>query len=99
MAMGMSYQDYWYGEPKMAKAYREALKIKQEQTNTDAWIYGLYTYAGLMSALATFLGNKREDYPEKPFELYKKEETPEEIRERYYQRFKRMEELYREQNE
>ena len=95
MAMGMSYQDYWYGEPNMVKSYRDAYKIKQDEDNLMAWLQGMYNYVALGTALGNSFSNQKQDYPNKPFDLHKKEETPEQIRERYFQRFKQMEEVYK----
>ena len=97
--MGMSYSEYWDSEPNAVKSYREAHKIKQEESNTMAWLQGMYNYIGVATALNNGFSNSKTDYPNKPFELNKKEETPEEIRERYYQRFKQMEEMWNKANE
>lgn len=40
----MTYDQYWYGDVNMAKAYREADKLRQERTNTEAWLQGMYIY-------------------------------------------------------
>lgn len=98
--MGMSYANYWDGDPWMVKAYREAYKIKQDEQNTMLWLQGLYNYIGVATALNNGFNTKKEKYPEKPFDLHpqKKEETPEEIRERYYHRFKHMEEMWKAQH-
>ena len=99
MAMGMPYSEYWDGEPKAVRSYRNAYKIRQDETNLAAWLQGLYNYVALATALGNSFSNTKQDYPNKPFDLHKKEETPEEIRERYYQRFKQMEEMWNRANE
>ena len=99
MAMGMSYTEYWDGEPQAVIPYRNAYKIKQEESNTMSWLQGMYNYVALATALGNAFSNTKQDYPNKPFELNKKEETPEEIRERYFQRFKQMEEMWNKANE
>lgn len=101
--MGMPSTEYWDGDPWLVKAYREAYKIKQDEQNTLAWLQGMYNYIGVATALNNGFSNKKEKYPERPFDLHQEEkaqeETPEEIRERYYQRFKQMEELWKAQHE
>ena len=79
----------------MVKPYRDAFRIKQDESNTIAWLQGLYNYIAVATAIGNGFGDGKSDYPSEPFNFHKKEETPEEIRERYYQRFKKMEELYK----
>ena len=79
----------------MVKPYRDAYKIKQDESNTIAWLKGMYNYIAVLTAIANTFGDSKKDYLNEPFGLHQKEETPEEIRERYYQRFKRMENLYK----
>ena len=100
MAMGMPYTEYWDGNPYIVKHYREAYKIKQDEQNAMLWLQGLYNYIGVATALNNGFNTKKEKSPEKPLDLHpqKKEETPEEIRERYYQRFKQMEEMWKAQH-
>lgn len=99
--MGMPSSEYWDGKPSLVKAYREAYKIKQDEQNMMLWLQGLYNYVGVATALNNGFSNKKEKYPEKPFDLHPNEtaheETPEEIRERYYQRFKQMEQMWKAQ--
>lgn len=40
----MTYEQYWYGDPGMVKAFREADKLRQERMNTEAWLQGMYIY-------------------------------------------------------
>ena len=99
MAMGMTYTEYWDGEPQAVIPYREAYKIKQNEANTMSWLQGMYNYIGVAIALNNGFSNSKQDYPKKPFDLNQKEETPAEIRERYFNRFKQMEEMWKQANE
>ena len=94
----MPSNEYWDGDPWLVKGYREAYKIKQDEQNTYLWLQGMYNYIGVATALNNGFSNTKQEYPKQPFDLHqeekKKQETPEEIRERYYQRFKRMEEMF-----
>lgn len=96
----MSAEEYWDGEPWLVTSYRDAYVVKQEEQNTYLWLQGLYNYIGVATALNNGFNSKKEKYPEKPIELHpkKKEETPEEIRERYYQQLKRMQEAWEQQH-
>ena len=44
MSYGMSYDEYWYGEPSRCKYYREAYKLKKEALDEQLWLQGLYVY-------------------------------------------------------
>lgn len=69
MSIGMSYTEYWDGDSDAPKYYRKAYKAKQEQTNHDAWLHGLYVYDAVISAM-THLNSKEsshKSYAEKPY--------------------------------
>ena len=80
----MSYAEYWEGDPKLAQYYRKAYKIRQEEFNNNAWLQGLYIYDAVSTALHNALRGMgknpppAKDYAKKPYEIFKKEKTPEE---------------------
>lgn len=47
MGYGMSYDEFWYGEPYRAKFYREAHEIQIKQKDEEFWIQGMYIYEAL----------------------------------------------------
>lgn len=82
MAMGMSYEQYWYGEASMTKAYREANDIRQKMQNQQAWLYGLYTYHALNTVIGNALkkkGEKAETYRNRPLPMTEEERKAEEM--------------------
>jgi hypothetical protein len=73
----MSSDEYWKGDAFLPQAYRKAYRMKQEQTNHDAWLQGLYFYDAVISAL-THLNPKQsshKSYAVKPYAF-----TPEEVK-------------------
>lgn len=44
MAIGMSYDEFWYGEPSIANYYIKAHKIKEENEYQKLWVMGKYVY-------------------------------------------------------
>lgn len=52
--MGMTWQEYWDGEPEMAIAFRKMHQLKKEQKNRDAWLQGLYFYEALADVSPLF---------------------------------------------
>lgn len=83
LSFGMSRDEFWHGEPRTAKVYRQAYEIRRRRQNTDAWRDGQYTLAALQSALgALFAKNKSQipHYPEEPFPLTDEEAEEQEVR-------------------
>lgn len=89
----MSYEDYWYGDTRIARQYLEAEKMKQkrmaETANNFAHLMGAYIYEALIevSPILHAFGDKKAKpipYRTKPFDLFSEEpvETEEEIRRR-----------------
>ena len=85
LAIGMSYAEYWEGDASLARYFRKAYKIKQEQDNNNAWLQGLYFYDAISTALHNALrgmGKSKppaKDYAKQPYDLFKKEKTEQEL--------------------
>jgi len=74
IAIGCSYDDFWYNDPNIAKAYLDAHKIKQKQENERLWLQGYYFYVALCDVapvLNAFArkGTKVQPYPSEPFAI------------------------------
>lgn len=72
MSYGMSYDEFWYGEPYRTKFYREAYKLKIRQKDEELWRQGVYIYEALCKVspiLHAFSkkGTKPLPYSEKPY--------------------------------
>lgn len=83
LAIGMTYDEYWNGDPELPKYYRKADEIRQKRINAEAWLYGRYVYEALCSMVPLPVGfakknGKPKPYPNEPH----KYETDEEKRER-----------------
>ena len=81
LAIGMSYGQYWEGDPKLAQYYRKAYLLRQEEMNHNAWLQGMYIYDAVSTALHNALRGMAKnppparDYAKAPYELFKKEKT------------------------
>lgn len=79
MAIGMTYDQYWFGDPMMSRDFYNAHKLKQEMQNELAWINGLYTMCALQATVGNMFKKKTDkanEYPKQPFDFgYKKVET------------------------
>lgn len=73
MAYGMSYDDYWHGDPEKAIAYRKVFELKQDVKNFDMWLQGKYVYDAICAVspiLRAFSKAKKPvDYLESPYPL------------------------------
>ena len=74
LAIGMTYEQFWEQDCELVKYYRKAMRIRQELSNQQAWLQGLYVYeaiADLTPILHAFAkkGSRPKPYPTKPFDL------------------------------
>lgn len=81
MAIGMTYEQYWYGDPLMVRAYYQADKIRQQRMNDEAWMHGAYVYRALLASIGNIVrkkGTQPYEYPQEPIQPEKKadEVTP-----------------------
>ena len=76
--MGMTYEQFWDGEPKMAAAYRRADQLRRKRENEKLWLAGMYTAEALASTVGNmFSKGQKHKYPAEPFPV-----TEEEAKER-----------------
>ena len=103
MAFGMSYNDYWYGNPKMVVAYRKAHELDIKRRNEEMWLQGLYNFTAFSTALINMhfdsKPHKVNKYLEKPFDLFEKTEEEkkqeaERARQKVIDSLKRLEAMY-----
>ncbi len=83
MLYGMTYEQFWFGDPWMAKAYKELHNLRRKQTNEEMWINGMYQLSALTTALNNAFSKKKIEYVKKPFDIFPKTEAEkqQEIRE------------------
>lgn len=94
----MSADEYWNQDPWLAKDYRDAWELKQQNENYLAWLQGLYNF----KAFGTVLGNafrkkgqKADNYFDKPLEFDgETKKTPKQIRQEVYDRLKAIKEQW-----
>ena len=78
LAIGMSFAEYWEGDPKLAQYYRKAYQIKQDEINYNSWLQGVYIYDAVSTALYNALrgmGKTKppaKDYAKQPYEFRSK---------------------------
>ena len=89
MAMGMTAEEFWDGEPWLVKAYRKAYRIRVENeertADRNAWRIGQYIRFALVSVPITVngfapKGHHMQEYPEKPMTMAAEEQKKEKVR-------------------
>jgi hypothetical protein len=63
----MSYEQFWYRDPLIVKAYRKADEIRRRRMNEEQWLAGMYTADALRATVGNMFskGNKY-NYPSEP---------------------------------
>lgn len=86
LSIGMTYEQYWYDDPFLLKAYYRAEEIRQRKRNNEMWLQGLYVYqavGGLIHLANPFTKERRaKPYLKQPIAL-SEEELAEQEREKY----------------
>jgi hypothetical protein len=78
LSIGMTYEQFWDGDPNLVKYYRQAEEIRIERKNQELWLQGLYVYeamcdvAPIMHAMAK-KGTKAQPYPDQPYAITEKQ--------------------------
>lgn len=79
---GMSSKEFWEDDPQLYWAYQTFYLKKQEiefaKDNQYMWLQGMYIYEAVSIAINNILSKKTLSYPEKPYDLGKKEEKTKE---------------------
>lgn len=82
MAIGMSYQEFWFASPFLVQTYYDAHTYRIRQRNEELWLQGLYNYSAFSSVINSFAwslgggkGSKPKGYMEKPIDITPKTEA------------------------
>ena len=82
LSIGMTDEQFWDGDPHLAKYYRQADEMRVERKNQELWLQGLYIYealcdvAPILQAMAK-KGTKARPYPEQPYSITEKQRRKE----------------------
>ena len=75
MLYGMTYDQFWFGDPWMAKAYKEKHLLERKQKNEEMWVNGAYQLSALSVALNNAFNKKKIEYIKEPFNIFPKTEA------------------------
>lgn len=76
---GMTEEQFWHGDPRLCKAYRQAHKLRIEQRNQELWLQGLYNYDAVAVALGNALSKHKQKYIKEPVKLFKPTEEEQKL--------------------
>lgn len=82
LVYGMTWEQFWFGDPWMAKAYREAHLLKRKMRNEELWLEGLYEYHSVGAVIGTAFGKRKVEYLKKPLNIFPKTEIEKKEEER-----------------
>ena len=77
MSIGMTYDQYWNGEPEMAKYFRRAEEERMKTENFRQWRMGMYMTHAVSTALGNAFrkeGSASVKYAKEPFPLFADDE-------------------------
>lgn len=69
MAIGMTYDQYWYGDVTMTRSFYLAHKLHQKMIDEQAWMYGGYVLKALEATVGNIFrkkGSQPVEYPREP---------------------------------
>lgn len=72
LAIGMTEEQYWNGDPYLVRAFKKAHEYKIEMRNQELWLQGLYIHNAFGVVLHNAFrgrGSKAEKYLEKPLDI------------------------------
>lgn len=79
----MSYEQYWFQDPLMARDYYKADRLRQERVNSGAWLQGAYVYDAILRLVPVLHAFSKKDakpveYLKEPYGSSEKEKSQEE---------------------
>lgn len=70
MMCGMTYEQFWYGDPYLVVLFRKAHELQVEQRNQELWLQGLYFYNAVSVAINNAFSKQKQKYINKPLQLF-----------------------------
>lgn len=70
---GMTYEQFWFGDPWIAASYRRAYVARRKEENLRDWLQGAYYYNAVSTALSNAFRKKGQspiNYLEEPFQIF-----------------------------
>lgn len=75
MLYGMTYEEYWYGDPWMVRAFAQTYLLKRRVRNEELWLEGIYMANAFQTVIGNAFGKHKLKYLEKPLDIFEKTEA------------------------
>ena len=75
MAYGMTWEQFWFGDPWMTRAYAQYYLLKRRARNEELWLQGIYNANAFQTVLGNAFGKQKLKYLEKPLDIFEKTEA------------------------
>lgn len=72
MSIGMTYKDFWYGNPSMVRTYKRAYDFKRKEVNQQMWVQGMYISRAVAVGISNQFDKGKTKYFEEPLDIYPK---------------------------
>ena len=89
----MTYEQYWYYDPLMVRAFYKADKLKQSKEDYMAWLTGVYIKNALEATVGNMFKSKGSDpidYPKQPYSFDESTEAEKSAQEDYEEAFAKL---------
>lgn len=76
LSIGMTYEQYWLGDPELVRMYRKAEEIRAHRRNNELWTQGRYVYDAIMRLVPSLNALKPKEpieYMDEPYPMTRKE--------------------------
>lgn len=70
MSYGMTYEQFWNGDPWMVSTYKDAYILRRRIENENAWIAGAYVMQALTASLNNAFSKSSMKYIKQPFDIF-----------------------------
>ena len=77
MMYGMTYEQFWYDDPWIAKSFQQYYLLKQRKRNEEMWIQGAYICNAVTIAISNCFSKTKKDYMKEPLDIYPKTDAEE----------------------
>ena len=81
LSIGMTPEQYWDGDPELAKYYRKSDEVRRKRRNEELWLQGMYIYEALcdVSPVLHAFAKKAKPipYPDHPYAITVKDREEE----------------------
>ena len=72
MTFGMTYDEFYFGTPRLVEIYRDKYNLDRDRMSFDLWLAGYYNFIAVSTALSNAFkdkGKKADEYIKDPIHI------------------------------